>query len=269
MHQERRQAAQMRINKQRDAPFRQANQSPQWRAPGSRPPAQPARRGNCRRTTPPWNPQTPADYPLPHWPRFAAPCRRAEHIQTGTDNLWLATNRIRILHSLACRGAMPESHCPAISSRNTAATAIWPPCPRTLWMRLSNGVSLPLMASEAIAPAANAAARYILGAKYSRQRQRGRHLRAVKQCQAFLRRQHDGLEPGISQRNLRRHHRAIHARLANANQNARPCAPAAQDHPRLPRNLAPECGVYVVIYQRAQCVDQVPVARPRTPPPAR
>ena len=85
--------------------------------------------------------------------------------------------------------------CPRAARGRSRRRLIWPGWPRSSWMRGSNGVSLPMAASTAMAPATTAAAKRFSAAKRPMQRQRGRDLRAVEQRQSFLGAEREGREP--------------------------------------------------------------------------
>ena len=162
------------------------------------------------------------------------------------------------------RRATARSRCRRAARAPRAATAIWPGWPRAAWMRASKGLIEPWIASSDSAPAISAGGEHVLGAEQAGQRQRGRHLRAVEQRQAFLRAEHEGREADARASLRRRRSRVAVGRrgLAFADQHAGQVRQRRQVARGADRALARNARQHAGIEQRAAARRPAPAARP-------
>ena len=89
------------------------------------------------------------------------------------------------------------------------------------------------------------------------ERERGRNLRAVNECEPFLRRQPERRDAGMRQRICGRHRSAVDARLALADQHGREMRKRRQVARRTNRALARHDGDDAVVEQFQQRVDDL------------
>ena len=122
-----------------------------------------------------------------------------EQVERGAHHLRLAAEAVRVL-DLAAAGVAGDDLLPSSSSRNAAATRIWPGCPRTSLMRGSNGLTLALERIDRQSAGGDCGSEHALAREQSVERNRGRGLGAVDQRQAFLRAQLQRLHAQLLQR---------------------------------------------------------------------
>ena len=140
------------------------------------------------------------------------------------------------------RRARRGSRCRRAARGRSPRRRVCPRCPRSAWMRASNGVSLPRHASTRQRAGDERRREHVLGGEQPGERERGRHLRAVDQREPLLGRERERRAGRRARERLARRHRRGRRRAPRLRRSARRRdARAARGRPTRRPSLAPEC----------------------------